>query len=50
LANTDHSVDYIKWLDSQPSESVLYISLGSLLSVSSAQMDEIIEALNNSEI
>lgn len=48
---TDHSHDYIlKWLDSQPSESVLYISLGSFLSVSNAQMDEIVEALNNSEI
>ncbi|AES98784.1 putative UDP-glucuronosyl/UDP-glucosyltransferase [Medicago truncatula] len=49
-ANTDHSQDYIKWLDSQPSESVLYISLGSFLSVSNAQMDEIVEALNNSGI
>jgi len=48
--NTDHSHDYIKWLDSQPSESVLYISFGSFNSASSAQTDEIIEALNNSEI
>ncbi|PNX72067.1 UDP-glycosyltransferase 87A2-like protein [Trifolium pratense] len=50
LVNTDHSHDYIKWLDSQPSESVLYISLGSFLSVSSAQMDVIVEALNSSGI
>jgi hypothetical protein len=50
LANTDHNHDYIKWLDSQPSESVLYISLGSFLSVSSAQMDVIVEALNSSGI
>ncbi|KAJ1437572.1 UDP-glucuronosyl/UDP-glucosyltransferase [Sesbania bispinosa] len=49
--NTDHSHDeYVNWLDSQPAESVLYISLGSFLSVSSAQMDEIVEALNNSNI
>ncbi|CAL5189709.1 unnamed protein product [Lathyrus oleraceus] len=50
LKNTDHSHDYIKWLDSQPDESVLYISLGSFLSVSNAQMDEIVEALNNTGI
>ena len=50
LANTGQSQHYIKWLDSQPSESVLYISLGSFLSVSNAQMDEIVEALNNSGI
>ncbi|XP_020228882.1 UDP-glycosyltransferase 87A1-like [Cajanus cajan] len=48
--NNDHSHDYLKWLDSQPPESVLYISLGSFLSVSSAQMDQIAEALNNSNI
>ncbi|KAL2317443.1 hypothetical protein Fmac_031319 [Flemingia macrophylla] len=48
--NNDHSHDYSKWLDSQPPESVLYISLGSFLSVSSAQMDQIAEALNNSNI
>ncbi|CAI8585902.1 unnamed protein product [Vicia faba] len=50
LENTDHSHDYIKWLDSQPDGSVLYISLGSFLSVSNAQMDEIVEALNNTGI
>ncbi|TKY56523.1 UDP-glycosyltransferase 87A1 [Spatholobus suberectus] len=48
--NNDHSHDYIKWLDSQPPESVLYISLGSFLSVSSAQMDQIVEALKNSNV
>ncbi|XP_027332918.1 UDP-glycosyltransferase 87A1-like [Abrus precatorius] len=48
--NNDHSHDYIKWLDSQPAESVLYISLGSFLSVSSALMNVIIEALNNCNI
>jgi hypothetical protein len=49
-ANTDHSHDYIKWLDSQPSESVLYVSFGSFSSASRAQIDEIIEALNNSKV
>ncbi|KAK7300886.1 hypothetical protein RJT34_11737 [Clitoria ternatea] len=47
---SDNSHDYMKWLDSQPSESVLYISLGSFLSVSSTQMDVIVEALNDSNI
>ena len=48
--NNDHSHDYIKWLDSQPPESVLYISFGSFLSVSTTQMDQIVEALNSSEV
>ncbi|CAK8537857.1 unnamed protein product [Lathyrus sativus] len=48
--NTHNRHDYIKWLDSQPDESVLYISFGSLFSVSNAQMDEIVEALNNTGI
>lgn len=48
MKSDDHSHhDYVKWLDSQPAESVLYISLGSFLSVSSTQMDEIAEALNS---
>lgn len=45
-----HNLDYLNWLDSQPPESVLYISLGSFLSVSNAQMDEIVSALNSSGI
>ncbi|XP_054790563.1 UDP-glycosyltransferase 87A1-like isoform X2 [Prosopis cineraria] len=48
--NSDHNLEHLKWLDSQPHESVLYISLGSFLSVSSAQMDEIVSALNTSGI
>ncbi|GMN74759.1 hypothetical protein TIFTF001_052447 [Ficus carica] len=40
--------DYFKWLDSQPKESVLYVSFGSFLSVSSAQLDEIVAGLKNS--
>ncbi|KAL0419135.1 UNVERIFIED_CONTAM: UDP-glycosyltransferase 87A2 [Sesamum radiatum] len=34
--------DYMKWLDAQAVGSVLYISQGSFLSVSDAQLDEII--------
>ncbi|KAL0458536.1 UNVERIFIED_CONTAM: UDP-glycosyltransferase 87A2 [Sesamum latifolium] len=34
--------DYMNWLDAQPAGSVLYISQGSFLSVSNAQLDEII--------
>ncbi|ONK78485.1 uncharacterized protein A4U43_C02F19260 [Asparagus officinalis] len=42
LEDTNNNIDHIEeWLDSQPKESVLYISLGSFLSVSGAQMDEI---------
>ncbi|XP_008788547.2 UDP-glycosyltransferase 87A1-like isoform X1 [Phoenix dactylifera] len=41
--------DYFDWLDSQPKSSVLYVSLGSFLSVSSSQMDEIAMGLRSSE-
>ncbi|MBA0774590.1 hypothetical protein Gotri_009791 [Gossypium trilobum] len=37
--------DYLQWLDLQPRGSVLYVSLGSFLSVSAAQMDEIVAGL-----
>ncbi|KAK7305470.1 hypothetical protein VNO77_43376 [Canavalia gladiata] len=50
VANSDPNVDYLNWLDSKPSKSVLYISLGSFLSVSCAQMNEIISALNTSGV
>ncbi|XP_073156851.1 UDP-glycosyltransferase 87A1-like [Henckelia pumila] len=43
----DHD-DYFGWLNTQPSSSVLYVSLGSFLSVSSAQMDEIAHGLRES--
>ena len=42
--------NYLQWLDSQSMGSVLYISLGSFLSISSAQMDEIIVGLRNSDV
>ncbi|KAJ3669199.1 hypothetical protein LUZ60_011149 [Juncus effusus] len=39
---------YITWLDSQSEKSVLYVSLGSFLSVSPAQSDEIANGLASS--
>ncbi|KAF7120809.1 hypothetical protein RHSIM_Rhsim13G0046300 [Rhododendron simsii] len=45
-----NGVDYLDWLDSQPQSSVLYVSLGSFLSVSSAQMDEIAAGLHSSGV
>ncbi|KAH7862344.1 hypothetical protein Vadar_003480 [Vaccinium darrowii] len=41
---------YMQWLDSQPKSSVLYISQGSFLSVSKAQMDEIIAGVDMSGV
>ncbi|XP_051113182.1 UDP-glycosyltransferase 87A2-like [Andrographis paniculata] len=41
---------YSDWLDSQPRSSVLYLSLGSYISVSSAQMDEIADGLRESGV
>ncbi|PIN26197.1 UDP-glucuronosyl and UDP-glucosyl transferase [Handroanthus impetiginosus] len=41
---------YFEWLKSQPPSSVLYVSLGSFLSVSSAQMDEIADGLRESGV
>ena len=46
--NSDHN--YLNWLDCQPRSSVLYISMGSFLSVSTAQMDEIATGLRNSGV
>ncbi|XVF20373.1 hypothetical protein REPUB_Repub11eG0192600 [Reevesia pubescens] len=46
----DNKLDYLQWLDRQPRNSVLYVSLGSFLSVSSAQMDEIAAGLNDSGV
>nr|AFJ53017.1 UDP-glycosyltransferase 1 [Linum usitatissimum] len=39
-----------QWLNNQPTRSVLYISLGSFLSVSSTQMDEILSGLRSSGV
>ncbi|XP_043699025.1 UDP-glycosyltransferase 87A1-like isoform X2 [Telopea speciosissima] len=46
----DGDDDYMKWLNSQSTGSVLYVSLGSFLSVSSAQMDEIAAGLHDSGV
>ncbi|KAK9940875.1 hypothetical protein M0R45_017515 [Rubus argutus] len=42
--------NHLQWLDSQPCSSVLYVSMGSYLSVSSAQMDEIAAGLHKSGV
>ncbi|KAJ6302707.1 hypothetical protein OIU77_016737 [Salix suchowensis] len=47
---SDEDVNYLRWLDCQPCGSVLYVSLGSFLSVSSAQMDEIAAGLCESGV
>ncbi|WVY92883.1 hypothetical protein V8G54_031971 [Vigna mungo] len=41
---------YMEWLDRQPPNSVLYISHGSYLSISSAQMEEIANALDDGNV
>ncbi|XP_074267545.1 UDP-glycosyltransferase 87A2-like [Silene latifolia] len=41
---------YFQWLDSQPKHSVLYISQGSFLSVSSAQTKEFVEGVRESGV
>uniref|UniRef100_A0A0E0L473 Glycosyltransferase n=1 Tax=Oryza punctata TaxID=4537 RepID=A0A0E0L473_ORYPU len=41
---------YMAWLDAQPVGSVLYVSLGSFLSVSPAQLDEIAIGLADSKV
>ncbi|XP_075519598.1 UDP-glycosyltransferase 87A1-like [Primulina tabacum] len=47
---SDTDACYLKWLDLQSPDSVLYVSLGSYLSVSAVQMDEIIAGLNKSGV
>lgn len=49
-AYNDGDVDYIRWLDCQPCSSVLYVSLGSFLSVTSAEMNEIAAGLCKSGV
>ncbi|KAI3450855.1 hypothetical protein Pfo_007520 [Paulownia fortunei] len=46
----DDTNNYLKWLDLQPPSSVLYVSLGSFLSVSRAQTDEIAAGLHDSGV
>ncbi|XP_021725033.1 UDP-glycosyltransferase 87A2-like [Chenopodium quinoa] len=46
----DDQPDYIKWLNSQPEKSVLYVSLGSHLSPSMAQLEELALGLCDSRV
>ncbi|KAH6759716.1 hypothetical protein C2S51_016665 [Perilla frutescens var. frutescens] len=41
---------YLRWLELQPPSSVLYVSLGSFLHISAAQMDEIAAGLHGSGV
>lgn len=50
LSTNKDENNHLEWLNSQPKGSVLYISLGSFLSVSSAQMDEIATGLCLSDV
>ncbi|XP_023920500.2 UDP-glycosyltransferase 87A2 [Quercus suber] len=50
ITRTHNIPNYLQWLDSHPAGSVLYISLGSFLSVSGTQMDEIAAGLRNSGV
>lgn len=49
-ASRNDRPDYVRWLDSQPEASVLYISLGSFLSVSSDQMEELTAGVRSSGV
>ncbi|KAL0436162.1 UNVERIFIED_CONTAM: UDP-glycosyltransferase 87A2 [Sesamum radiatum] len=48
--NQNDDRHYFEWLNSKPPSSVLYVSLGSFLSVSSAQMDENAKGLRDSGV
>lgn len=49
-ASQNDRPNYFQWLDSQPEASVLYISLGSFLSVSSDQMEELAAGVQSSGV
>ncbi|KAM7522029.1 hypothetical protein LguiA_011931 [Lonicera macranthoides] len=48
--HNENHVNYLKWLNAQPEASVMYISQGSFLSVSSAQLDEIVAGVHESGV
>ncbi|KAJ6385485.1 hypothetical protein OIU77_028632 [Salix suchowensis] len=51
VISSNHDIpDYIEWLNSQRKGSVLYVSMGSFLSVSSSQLNEIVAGVHNSGI
>ncbi|XP_057809642.1 UDP-glycosyltransferase 87A1-like isoform X2 [Salvia miltiorrhiza] len=49
-STTDERPYYLKWLDAQSKDSVLYISQGSFLSVSKAQFEEIVAGVGRSGV
>ncbi|MCL7040275.1 hypothetical protein MKW94_003627 [Papaver nudicaule] len=49
-SNSSKQEYYLKWLDVQPRSSVLYVSLGSFLSVSKEQMEEILAGLHDTGV
>ncbi|KAK3198168.1 hypothetical protein Dsin_021583 [Dipteronia sinensis] len=48
--STETPHDYIEWLNSQPTNSVLYVAMGSSFSLSSAQTDEMAAGLISSGV
>ncbi|KAI7726309.1 hypothetical protein M8C21_009729 [Ambrosia artemisiifolia] len=50
VGNDQNAPDYVRWLDRQPEGSVLYISQGSFLSVSSSQLDEVVAGVHDSGV
>ncbi|KAM0002894.1 putative 7-deoxyloganetin glucosyltransferase [Helianthus debilis subsp. tardiflorus] len=50
MQNDQNAPKYVRWLDCQPPDSVLYISHGSFLSVSDAQLEEIIAGVYDSGV
>ncbi|KFK21966.1 hypothetical protein AALP_AAs48252U001600 [Arabis alpina] len=50
VANNSREPDYIRWLNDQQKSSVIYISQGSFLSASEAQMEEIVEGVKESRV
>ncbi|PIA37537.1 hypothetical protein AQUCO_03000247v1 [Aquilegia coerulea] len=49
-SKNDANLDYFKWLNSQLAKSVLYVSLGSFLSVPGEQINEIVEGIRESGV
>lgn len=49
-SNNHNDLYHAEWLDCQPRSSVLYISMGSFLSFSSAQIDDIAAGLHDSGV
>lgn len=50
VGDNNNSHYYLKWLDSQPEGSVLYISQGSFLSASNEQIQEIVAGIKESNV